>query len=75
MRRRDIAVDPGPKAEDMLRGWGIVRTGRVRPGDKYWQFGTRKWLVDRRTFLGENAATPYCIFIRRLPKESKGVEQ
>ena len=58
---------PRPSADEVLRGWHFVREGRIRTGDKHWNYQTRSWLpvVGYSTFLNTNSATSMGCFIRK----------
>ena len=62
-----MTESPHPTAADVLHGWSFVHEGRIRTGDKYWNYTERKWfpVLDRSTFLNANPATSMAVFIRK----------
>jgi hypothetical protein len=66
----DQTKSPRPTADDVLRGWKIVTSGKVQLQDLYWQYQRRVWLPvkDKHSFLGDSVRTSMGVFIRRVEK-------
>jgi hypothetical protein len=63
--------DPRPQSDDILRGWHIVKSGKVKAGDKFWRYGRGTWepVKDRTTFLDSEASNIMTTIIRKDEKE------
>jgi hypothetical protein len=66
-KQKDGMNDPRPKAADVPEGWRILRSGKVKAGDKFWKYGRGTWetVIDRTTFLGSEAAGLMTTIVRK----------